>query len=76
MEKKVIYIDDTSVELDMSLIQIPHKFRYLFEGCHFANMKECNDEIRIASMCAINHHFNCCPSDRQAFIERMEARKR
>lgn len=76
MENKVIYIDDTGVELDMNLVTIPYKFRQLFEDCHFSSMKELNDELRVASICASNHHFGWCPADRQAFVERMEARKR
>lgn len=75
MEER-IYIDDTGVEIEMSLIPVPHKFRELFEGCHFASMKELNDELRIASICASRQPFGWCPADRRAFIERMEARKR
>jgi hypothetical protein len=76
MEKEVIYIDDTGVELDMALVSIPHKFRELFASCHFANMKEFNDELRTASICASGGTFGWCPADRKAFIKRMEARKR
>ena len=77
MKKEVIYIDDTNYELDMDLIKTPSSFRDLFVGVHFKNIKECNDEIRVASYCSINHPaFGATPIDRREFIERMKSRKR
>lgn len=75
--KEVIYIDDIQAELDMTLVPIPYKFKELFVGVHFANMKECNDEIRSAGYCAIDQPaFGSTPIDRRMFIERMNSRKR
>lgn len=75
--KQCIYIDDMNLELDATLVGVPHKYRELFIGCHFKNMEELNAELRSAAYSNIpTHLFGATPIDRKRFLERMKSRKR
>lgn len=75
--KACIYIDDMNLELDATLVKLPHKYRELFIGCHFKNMEDLNAELRSAAYSDIPAHlFGATPADRKRFLERMKSRRR
>lgn len=75
--KVLVVLDDTGETVDISNVSIPVKFKELFIGAHFADMKELNSEVFQAKRCATSKHiFGSLPIERREFVERMQSRKR